>query len=483
MTSRWTMPRWCAAASASATARARRGSPRRVQALRARGAARGLALEPLHDEEGLAGAGRAVRDVADDARVPELREHLGFAPRSLDLGPRAGVERLDRHERARLAIAGAKHRAHPSGLDVLLDHEAVREDVADLHWLEYTAWARRCDPRASSHQQVIRGRQLREARRLPLLLLQRGRRQPIRVHGARHLPERPPHLAERPPRAGSPAASARARTDPRSPESPPAPAKAALRPHALAPNPGPAGARAETRPAPAAPPAARAGAAAPCGTRPSRLRCRRARPPARGAASAAPRGSPPPRPAPRRAGSRPRRANRRPRCGSSGGAPPRRAPALRGGGSLRAEAPGASCRRRRPARRADECGGRARARCAPGPADLAELNHARDALAVEQSEQVTQRRRGQAPREVHEAAVSRASREGQNLGGQEGESSGSPGRQDASVRHPLLVFPRGLHARRRSRRGRARASTLPATGSRGFRGRAGRAARAASSPA
>ena len=37
------------------------------------------ALEPLHDDEGLARAGRAVGDVADDPRVPQLCERPGFA--------------------------------------------------------------------------------------------------------------------------------------------------------------------------------------------------------------------------------------------------------------------------------------------------------------------------------------------------------------------------------------------------------------------
>ncbi len=81
--SRWTMPRACAAPSASATRVASRtASPIAERPAREAGC-EVLAVEPLHGEEQLAGGGLAVGDVADDAGVDQLGEQLDLALEAL----------------------------------------------------------------------------------------------------------------------------------------------------------------------------------------------------------------------------------------------------------------------------------------------------------------------------------------------------------------------------------------------------------------
>ncbi len=81
-----------------------------------------LALEPFHREERPV-LPFAVRNVTNDVRVVEVREHLGLAHEARPLVDRA--EQLQRDEPARSAIARAVHRRHPAGARVRKDLEAI----------------------------------------------------------------------------------------------------------------------------------------------------------------------------------------------------------------------------------------------------------------------------------------------------------------------------------------------------------------------
>jgi hypothetical protein len=66
-----------------------------------------LAVEPLHDQVQLPRRRLAVRDVADDARVRQLREQLDLAREALGLLPARVGDDLDGH---RLAVTGSRPR-------------------------------------------------------------------------------------------------------------------------------------------------------------------------------------------------------------------------------------------------------------------------------------------------------------------------------------------------------------------------------------
>src|SRR5262249_11799236 len=93
----------------------------------------GLALEPLHDQVGLAARRGAALDVADDARVLEPREHLGLARKALYLQRAHVVQHLDGHRLARAPITRAIDLPHAPRSRGVLDLEAVGEDVSFEH--------------------------------------------------------------------------------------------------------------------------------------------------------------------------------------------------------------------------------------------------------------------------------------------------------------------------------------------------------------
>src|SRR5262245_55741044 len=106
--SRWTMPRSCTAAIAAAVP----ASPFRRSTREDGGEV--LAVEPLHGEERLAVAGRAVAHVARDAWVVDLGEQAALAGEALrDARVAARLEdQLERDRLPRLAVDGAIDDAH-----------------------------------------------------------------------------------------------------------------------------------------------------------------------------------------------------------------------------------------------------------------------------------------------------------------------------------------------------------------------------------
>jgi hypothetical protein len=96
-----------------------------------------FAVEPLHRQEALSVSGAAVRDVRDDAGVPELGEELGLAREALLLAAvsRLTVQELESDALAGELVARAEDRAHSACAGGVLDLEAIRENVprAQLH--------------------------------------------------------------------------------------------------------------------------------------------------------------------------------------------------------------------------------------------------------------------------------------------------------------------------------------------------------------
>src|SRR5688572_135182 len=88
-----------------------------------------LAVEPLHGEEALAERGDAVADVADDARVLEVVEHLGLAVEARRVGRAVGAHDLERDDLTGQAVDRAKHGAHGAGPHDPLHLEALGLDA------------------------------------------------------------------------------------------------------------------------------------------------------------------------------------------------------------------------------------------------------------------------------------------------------------------------------------------------------------------
>jgi hypothetical protein len=73
-------------------------------------------------------------DVADDAGVRQLGEHLDLAREALGVaGPLLG-EDLDGHRVAGGAIAGAEDPAHAARADLVLELEPLTKDRFGFHW-------------------------------------------------------------------------------------------------------------------------------------------------------------------------------------------------------------------------------------------------------------------------------------------------------------------------------------------------------------
>ena len=92
-----------------------------------------LAFDPAHRQEGAVVPRVAVRDVTDDARVLEAREHLGFAQEALAHVARGCVQHLDRDGLARLAIERAVDGGHATAPALTDDLEPIRDEGAGLH--------------------------------------------------------------------------------------------------------------------------------------------------------------------------------------------------------------------------------------------------------------------------------------------------------------------------------------------------------------
>src|SRR5262249_33717253 len=74
-----------------------------------------------------------VRDVANDARVRELREDLDLAREALVEMALLGGDDLDGHHLPRDRIARTEHRSHAAAADLLLDLEPVIEQLPGRH--------------------------------------------------------------------------------------------------------------------------------------------------------------------------------------------------------------------------------------------------------------------------------------------------------------------------------------------------------------
>jgi hypothetical protein len=92
-----------------------------------------FAVDPLHGKESLSRGRHAVRDIADDARVGELREDLDLAREALGEMALLAGDDLDGHHLPRDRIARAKHRSHAAAADRLLDREPVTEQLPGRH--------------------------------------------------------------------------------------------------------------------------------------------------------------------------------------------------------------------------------------------------------------------------------------------------------------------------------------------------------------
>jgi hypothetical protein len=92
-----------------------------------------LAVEPLHHEVRLAGPRHPVADVANDAGVLELGEHLDLAREPLRMGALRAGQDLDRHDLVGDGIAGAKHLAHGAAADSRLELEPLVEPSLGAH--------------------------------------------------------------------------------------------------------------------------------------------------------------------------------------------------------------------------------------------------------------------------------------------------------------------------------------------------------------
>ena len=92
-----------------------------------------FAVDPLHGKESLSRGRHAVRDVADDARVGELREDLDLAREALGEVALLVGDDLDGHCLIGDRIMGAEHHSHAAAADRLLDLEPVSEQLPRDH--------------------------------------------------------------------------------------------------------------------------------------------------------------------------------------------------------------------------------------------------------------------------------------------------------------------------------------------------------------
>ncbi len=92
-----------------------------------------LAVEPLHREVALAGARDAVRHVADDAGVAQIREDGRLALEALDVDGLLPAQELEGDARAVELVDGAVDRAHPTGARLGDEDEAVCDGGARVH--------------------------------------------------------------------------------------------------------------------------------------------------------------------------------------------------------------------------------------------------------------------------------------------------------------------------------------------------------------
>src|SRR5439155_9283967 len=90
-----------------------------------------LAFDPFHHQEELAARGLAVREIPDDAGIPELCEHGRLAGEARALLRPGDGENLDRAALT-VAIARAIHGAHRTGARARLDH-VVADELPDPH--------------------------------------------------------------------------------------------------------------------------------------------------------------------------------------------------------------------------------------------------------------------------------------------------------------------------------------------------------------
>jgi hypothetical protein len=93
----------------------------------------GLALQPLHHQVGRIAAHDAVRDVADDPRMPDLGQHARLLEEAIARPGIAIAQHLDGNGLAGLEIAGAEDATHAAGGDLQLDLEAMVDGVTSAH--------------------------------------------------------------------------------------------------------------------------------------------------------------------------------------------------------------------------------------------------------------------------------------------------------------------------------------------------------------
>ncbi|MCZ7680829.1 MAG: hypothetical protein M5U28_19455 [Sandaracinaceae bacterium] len=91
-----------------------------------------LALEPLHGEPGLV-ALRAVRDVADDARVIEGGEQPRLAIEARHRARHVRGHHLERDRPPADPVGRAEHHPHPALARDRLEREAIGYDVSGPH--------------------------------------------------------------------------------------------------------------------------------------------------------------------------------------------------------------------------------------------------------------------------------------------------------------------------------------------------------------
>ena len=95
-----------------------------------------FALEPLHHHVWLAARQETVRDVANDGRMIERRERVGFEGEAL--GAPALAEHLDRDGRVRREIQGAIHAPHSAFAREALYQVPVGDFATGVHSLRYS---------------------------------------------------------------------------------------------------------------------------------------------------------------------------------------------------------------------------------------------------------------------------------------------------------------------------------------------------------
>jgi hypothetical protein len=88
-----------------------------------------LALEPLHDQKGLALLGGAMGDVGDDAGVVQLGQQHGLAVEAVSRLRGGGrMQEFERDVLTRVRVDGAVDRAHAAAASQALEAEAASEN-------------------------------------------------------------------------------------------------------------------------------------------------------------------------------------------------------------------------------------------------------------------------------------------------------------------------------------------------------------------